>query len=515
MKSRVVDFYGNKYVFILLFFIMFSALAFLFPVTGDDYGWGSGFGERLIREGFKDYNGRYLGNLLVLALTRARFFTPFFISFVICAIVYVVYMLSGGENIEALYMTGALILLVSSMFRQVYSWVSGFSNYVPSVLLLLLFLYMAEKCFKQPDLKATRSSYVFAVLIGVSVQLFMEHTTIYCLAVSLFLVIAWRIRHKKYNSLLLTFFFSCLAGAIIMFSNGAYLKILNKDDSYRSFASNDGGLLAMVSDIAGAFCERISEIMYKSCYASVAAVCVLSVILILKSAKLKKHLLSGVLLIIGFVFSGSWLPVYLGIKAFTGITRKQMLFIFTPAVIVFAISLLLTILIFVKISDIKRRLLFFFVSAAVSFCPLLCVKPVGPRCFYLFNIFIILSANEILSAIISTNADGRLLFIPIKKTVGYTGIALCVMAFVAFFIIYGKIIKVYNHRMEYIITQAEKGEKEIYAPRLPLRQFVWDADPPCSNRDRFSRFCDYFNLPGDIKIIYMDYDEWLEIKEKG
>jgi hypothetical protein len=37
----------EELLFIAAFFFAFAALAFLFPVTGDDYGWGSGFGEKL------------------------------------------------------------------------------------------------------------------------------------------------------------------------------------------------------------------------------------------------------------------------------------------------------------------------------------------------------------------------------------------------------------------------------------------------------------------------------------
>ena len=503
----------EELLFIAAFFFAFAALAFLFPVTGDDYGWGSGFGEKLFSEGFRNYNGRYLGNLLVLFLTRARYFSHFFVSFVITAIVYLIYKLSDSANIESLYMTGVLMLLVSTMFRQVYSWVSGFANYVPPVLLLLLFFYMAKKCFKQPDLRATGYSYIFAVLIGVSMQLFMEHITIYSLAASLFFVIAWRFRHKKYNPLLLTFFFSCLTGAIIMFTNGAYLKILNMGDSYRSVIPNDGGLTGIVRRMAGIFLGTICEIMYKGCYASVAAICVLSIILILKSPNIRKRLLLGILLITGFVFACSWLPVYLGIKAFTSITRKQMLFIFPYAVIIFIVSLLVLILTFIKISEIKKRLFFFFISGVVSLCLLLCVKPIGPRCFYLLNIFLILSANEIFLQIVGTIGDERFLLLRIKKAVRYTSIALCVITFAVLFLVYGRITKVYNQRMEYIIAQAQKGEKVIYAPRLPLQQFVWDADPPSENQKRFSRFCDYFDLPEDIKIIYIRYGDWLELRE--
>lgn len=46
-------------------------LAALMPYVDDDWDWGTQGGLDRLSEGFADYNGRYLGNLHVLLLTRA------------------------------------------------------------------------------------------------------------------------------------------------------------------------------------------------------------------------------------------------------------------------------------------------------------------------------------------------------------------------------------------------------------------------------------------------------------
>ena len=51
-------------------FVALSGLAFLFPLSGDDWSWGSSDGIGRLRDSFAGYNGRYLGNLSVLVLTR-------------------------------------------------------------------------------------------------------------------------------------------------------------------------------------------------------------------------------------------------------------------------------------------------------------------------------------------------------------------------------------------------------------------------------------------------------------
>ena len=60
--------------YIVLFLILFL-LCFLFPYTGDDWAWGGQLGIDRLSSWFENYNGRYLGNLIVLILTRSNLLT--------------------------------------------------------------------------------------------------------------------------------------------------------------------------------------------------------------------------------------------------------------------------------------------------------------------------------------------------------------------------------------------------------------------------------------------------------
>ena len=53
-------------------FFAFMFLAYLFPYTGDDWAWGSSIGLGRLKSFFAGYNGRYVGNLIVLLLTRSK-----------------------------------------------------------------------------------------------------------------------------------------------------------------------------------------------------------------------------------------------------------------------------------------------------------------------------------------------------------------------------------------------------------------------------------------------------------
>ena len=59
-------------VFALVAFAAFALLVFLFPYSGDDWAWGSKIGLERLSTGFKDYNGRYGGNLFPRIKGRSK-----------------------------------------------------------------------------------------------------------------------------------------------------------------------------------------------------------------------------------------------------------------------------------------------------------------------------------------------------------------------------------------------------------------------------------------------------------
>ena len=60
----------NKYY--ILLFLLFALLCYFFPYSGDDWAWGTQIGIDRLNIWFDNYNGRYAGNLLILAITRSK-----------------------------------------------------------------------------------------------------------------------------------------------------------------------------------------------------------------------------------------------------------------------------------------------------------------------------------------------------------------------------------------------------------------------------------------------------------
>ena len=84
-----------------------------FPYSGDDWAWGSSIGLDRLSVFFKDYNGRYVGNLLVLVLTRLKIFDIIFMSFIILGIVYFCFKIINSSKKSSILMTIFLFLVIS------------------------------------------------------------------------------------------------------------------------------------------------------------------------------------------------------------------------------------------------------------------------------------------------------------------------------------------------------------------------------------------------------------------
>ena len=74
------------FTYLILFVILFF-LCLLFPYSGDDWAWGSRIGIDRLSNWFDNYSGRYLGNLIVLALTRSNLLKAVTMSFCLTGII--------------------------------------------------------------------------------------------------------------------------------------------------------------------------------------------------------------------------------------------------------------------------------------------------------------------------------------------------------------------------------------------------------------------------------------------
>lgn len=112
--------------------------------TGDDWAWGSQIGLDRLHTWFDNYSGRYVGNLIVLALTRSNMLKSLAMTAAITGIIFLLERLIK-ERWSFYISIVLLICLPKAVLRQAVVWTAGFSNYVTSIFYTDLYrLYLLD-----------------------------------------------------------------------------------------------------------------------------------------------------------------------------------------------------------------------------------------------------------------------------------------------------------------------------------------------------------------------------------
>ena len=200
-------------------FIIFAAsvlflfgLAFMFPYTGDDWAWGSSIGLERLAVWFKDYNGRYLGNLLVILLTRSNILKAAVMSAVIFLTAFLIYRTVEKKNFSV-YMLALICFFAVPryVFRQAVVWTSGFTNYVVPTLLVILYVFIIRGIFDgKPEF--AKGTFIATFFIGVCAALFIENITIYQIIMDILLIIGALIGYRKSFAPVISHFLGSVVG---------------------------------------------------------------------------------------------------------------------------------------------------------------------------------------------------------------------------------------------------------------------------------------------------------------
>lgn len=225
----------------LAVFAALFIICMLFPYSGDDWAWGSSLGLERLKDGFAGYNGRYVGNLLVIVMTRSRILRAAIMAAILFAIPWCIDVIVGRNDSATFWI--ALVLLFAmpnNMRAQGIAWTSGFTNYAVPALFILLYFACFKGAFEEEYLPDNRLI-IPLFLLGVVNALIMENVTLYNVFMSIVMLIYVRIKHGVWDKVQLAFLLGSVLGCIGMFSNSAYRSVAEGEDGYRSV--NEGPLL--------------------------------------------------------------------------------------------------------------------------------------------------------------------------------------------------------------------------------------------------------------------------------
>lgn len=235
-----------KLSFYFIIFVIFGLIGLWMPLLGDDLNWGSYFGSNYFPQGiFLKYDGRYLGDLLVITITKIKPLAFIAYGTFMTLIVFLVQKIRDQIKtptslglVSSSLMTIVILFTPKVIFKQILGWHAGFANYVPSVVFPLLMLYLVLKNYDK-EIHYYRTVVILIFLASIMAQFFAEHVTILNCFNS---VLAWIFLRKhfgtEFKKILNWILLGNIIGAFFMFINSAYLNVLFGKDSYRSISGS-------------------------------------------------------------------------------------------------------------------------------------------------------------------------------------------------------------------------------------------------------------------------------------
>ncbi len=491
----------NKRVIVTII-IFLLILTFLFPYTGDDWAWGSKIGLERLFNGFKNYNGRYIGNLIVLLLTRSRILRSIIMTSTILGILTLSLKIVNKENKTLFLIAFSLFLTIPNIiFRQAIVWTSGFTNYALSALLVLIYLYFNKDIsYQEIENKSNKICFMF-LLLGFISSLFVENITLYNIMISIIIIVYSYKKYKRVSNFNFSYLIGSILGAIVMFSNGAYRNVVNNTDNYRTIAKGFKGIILRIKD------NYFGVIYYRLIFNNLFINLILSFLLMLlvfkflNKKKIKDNhkkivLITSTINICYILYSlitvinPNWFILLKYTSYFEGV--------FTA---VYFVSIIILILITVIDKKIKNKLLFYLLIIILINLPLLFVTPIGGRCFFSSYIIFIILILELINYLVNEI---------VMEYVYKFSLIISITFGIYLFNIYAYISIIDSRRLNYL-RKMSKTETEITLPILPYEEYTWMSNPSLGNdlKDRYKLF---YNINDEVDFLCIDYEIWNEIK---
>ncbi|WP_088319066.1 DUF6056 family protein [Kineosporia sp. R_H_3] len=484
--------------------VAWSVLASRFPVSGDDWAWGSSIGTDRLDTLFDGYNGRWAGNLAVLALTRAGPLTPLVVGGVVVLTVWLLVDLAGRRTpLRYALVTLLLVAMPVEVFRQSVAWLSGFSNYALAGLGMLVYLHAARALWDgrpRPLPRAVR--FPFVVLGGFAAALFMEHVTTYLVLASISFLVVHALRGRGLSGEGAAWAVGIVAGAVLMFSNQAYRGVASGADAYQGVATAGDTGASLVDVVLGVVCGWLVGVNVW-----LDAALVVLVVLVAAAARRRGRgravTLTVVLPAVGALVLATTLRQAAAAATLPAPVRNLSGLV---AVLLLGSLLLAGVLL---VADPARRavLVVAVLSVAVVAAPLAVVRPIGPRCFYPTYLLMVLVAATLLAETVAeersaAGVPGR----PGGRRAGDVATwgawaigAIAAALFTGLLGIYTVVHDAADRRVDLVRVQVRAGASVVTVDPLPFRAYVHSGDPVGSVWE--TRYKLYYDLPPSVRIV--------------
>lgn len=445
---------------------------------------------RLMKRWFAGYNGRYLGNLLALLITRSTFWKAMvpalcmalLLAELECCWKVGLQKLSDGRQLFLLLATVFLLTAVPrTLYAQSYGWLAAFVNFVPPVLLFLIYFHhslaMAEYAAAPPSLPVS----LLYLPLAFATQLFAEHVTLIALLYAVVILIYTRVRRSRFYACQLLYLIGSVGGAVMMFSNSAYHNAAVDTEGYKHIGFSAADMISQLRD----------RIMEPLCLNNVMLNILLVVVLLTLMTRSRRRSPADL-----------WMAMVLcGFAVYNGFHRLYPSWTFVQnEAHNKTIQLFLCVIFFLHVlwclwRHARRKVMccVLWMSAALAAAPLLAASPIGPRCFYFSYVLMVLTVLMVLAELMETQT-GRM-YIPCAALLAVTA-SLCIIYLRMFYAIGAA-----DHERAGRIEQAKAAQAtELTLPYLPYSEYYWTTVP--TDKKWASYFKKFYKIPKKVKVTF-------------
>ena len=470
--------------FYIIFGCCFFLVSLLFPYTGDDWYWGTydlDFNLFSIFSQDLELNGRYLGNLMAVVLTRNIFVRGLIMSIIISLLFKLIHTYTKADNRLILLL---FLVMPIEIFKQVVPWSAGFANYMISALLFLTVLYILNN-------KNGKKRNCVIFFLSIITSLFLENITLFLLGLTLILNVRFFVKNKRVNYLYLCAFVGSVIGTLIMFLQPSYILSFTGENPYRVVASEGNDILYLIKY------NYFNDFIKYGVNANYISFAVLEIMIFYYYFKNMEKYGNKLLLLFGITYL---LLMYMMLSMSIQVLYDA---IYLSGIIGTIYLICIIYLLFKLFKDNKEmNYIWGLIAIMVGVVgPLLIVSPIGARNFLIINLLLNILILKVYSQLYS-------------KMNKYISIGLYIIIGVlslTYINVYYNVNKVYIIRDNYI--ENNKCKLVLDVPRLPYHKYVWWPDFEEDKGDYYPNYYKkYKNLPDRIRFKFYDYDEWTNRK---
>lgn len=489
---------------ILLTFCFLLLLSRGFVTSGDDWFFSAqnpdeGFREA-VKEGYDCAARHYIGiNGRILGNAFSRFFgsNDTLRELGRCTIMLVILLQicrlakirTGVEYLAALLL---FVALPSDLYAQSYAWAAGFFNYVPPIMMLLAYMFRAERILRGEKDKPLSGVGMF--LLAFFAQFFVENMTIGLCLLCVGVLVWDLISHRRISWSLIGALLGAVVGCAIMFSAPGYAKI--NSDGYRQIGTSLEELMAVIQTnfmtVTMYLTERNFLVMVPLTGLAMLALAGEKP----EQSGIQRLKFAAILLLMVC-------PVYfyanyqiLGKMDYVPWVRTFRFALDVLANLLYLLAVLAAAVLGIREPGRRTRGILCIAAVPMILAPLMVVNPIGPRCMYIPYMLLVCLVLAFGADLLERCPAGWIREIRIP-------VALTVAAVLGMYLW----LSVWNSHCEKIRiarieeAMAQKAES-VELPSYPYPDYVHYGNG--------SAICYYYyyETTGDLKFVYHDFEDW-------